>query len=332
MSRDQRDLIDAGLTEDREMSWTELGRRTALCRTTVMREVTGCGGRHGYSAVRADDAAAKRAKRPRGRVLGEPGPLRDRVTAELRAHRSPAAIAADLRADGGEGVCAETIYASVYDRTLEVKPSECLRRKRARRRRRQERHANKRPALPNISLRPAAVNDRAEVGHFEMDLIIGAHNRSALLTAQERLTRYLWLVTLPEGYLAESVLAAQSELFSQVSAHLLGSVTFDQGSEWAEWETLAATFGLKAWFCDPHSPWQRGAIENTNGHLRHWFPRGTELAGLDPAETDGVAHLLNGQRRRSLGWESAEQRWIAAGGVPLCSPSVTRSNGLIIAA
>ena len=120
VSRDQRDLIDAGLTEDREMSWTELGRRTALCRTTVMREVTGCGGRHGYSAVRADDAAAKRAKRPRGRVLGEPGPLRDRVTAELRAHRSPAAIAADLRVDGGEGVCAETIYASVYDRTLEV--------------------------------------------------------------------------------------------------------------------------------------------------------------------------------------------------------------------
>ena len=84
--------------------------------------------------------------------------------------------------------------------------------------------------------------------------------------------------------LAESVLAAQTELFSQVRAHLLGSVTFDQGSEWAEWETLAATFGLDVWFCDPHSPWQRGAIENTNGHVRHWFPRGTELAGLDPAE------------------------------------------------
>lgn len=97
-------------------------------------------------------------------------------------------------------------------------------------------------------------------------------------------------------------------------------MTFDQGSEWADWEALGGHYNMDVWFCDPHSPWQRGAIENFNGHVRFWFPRGTELARVDAAQTDRVAALLNRQRRRVLGWDSPERRWVAAGGTRLSSP------------
>jgi len=252
------------------------------------------------------------------------------VLAGLKLSRSPAAIAADLRAAGGDTVCAETIYAAVYGGVFPVKAKECLRRRRARRRCRQERHENRRPGLPNIAARPAVVNDRVEAGHFELDLIVGARNASAMLVAIERLTRYSALVTLPDGYRAEAVLAAMVELFEQVPGHLRASVTFDQGSEWADWETLAAPLGMSVWFCDPHSPWQRGAVENHNGHVRYWFPRGTPLAGVDPVEADRAAALLNGQRRKVLGWETAEAKWLAAGGVPLVSPETRRQSGLAV--
>jgi IS30 family transposase len=108
------------------------------------------------------------------------------------------------------------------------------------------------------------------------------------------------------------------ELFDQVPADLRRSVTFDQGSEWADWESLADTYGMKVWFCDPHSPWQRGAVENHNGHVRFWFPRGTDLAGVAPQEADGV------------GWETAESKWLAAGGVVLESPQTRRGSGLVV--
>jgi len=198
-----------------------------------------------------------------------------------------------------------------------VKATECLRRRRSRRRHRQARHETKRAGLPNISTRPAAVNERTEIGHWEADLIIGARNGSALLAGLERVTRYAAVVTLPNGYRAPDVLGALVELFDPIPAHLRRSVTFDQGNEWAEWETLEATYAMKAWFCDPHSPWQRGATENLNGHLRWWFPRGSRLDIVTPAEAHRVAALLNGQRRRSLDGDSPQDRWIAAGGVPL---------------
>ena len=113
------------------------------------------------------------------------------------------------------------------------------------------------------------------------------------------------------------------ELFDQIPPHLLGSVTFDQGSEWADWPCLVEHYGLAVWFCHPHSPWERGGIENYNGHVRYWFPRGTDLARVQPAEADRVATFLNTQRRRRLGWASAEQHWLAAGGVVLGAPAAT---------
>lgn len=330
LSREARGVIEESLAEDPAVSWSELGRRVGVHRSTVEREVNRNGGRAKYSADAAGVRCERRARRPRGLYLARATPLRDRVIRELKLKRSPAAIAADLRAEGGERVCAESIYRAVYAGAFPVAARDCLRRRRRKRRRRQERHENRSAGLPNISLRPAKVNDRAEPGHFELDLIVGARNASAMLVGIERLTRYSALVTLPEGYRSEAVLAAMCELFEQVPAHLRRSVTFDQGSEWADWATLADTYAMQVWFCDPHSPWQRGAVENHNGHVRAWFPRGIDLGAVTPQRADQVAALLNGQRRKVLGWESAQARWLAAGGVVLESPEARRDSGLVV--
>lgn len=264
-------------------------------------------------------------------VLAADSEVRRAVIVGLTAKQSPAAIAADLRAGDGATVCAETIYQAVYGGTLEVKARECLRTRRPRRRGRQDRHPNRRAGLPNIVNRPEPVNERATPGHFELDLIIGKNNQSALLTALERRTRYGAIVTLPDGYRAEAVLAAMVELFDQIPGHLLGSVTFDQGSEWAEWECLVEHYGLSVWFCHPHAPWERGAVENYNGHVRYWFPRGTDLARVTATEADQAATFLNSQRRRSLSWDTAQQHWLAAGGVEVGAPAATPPSGLLTA-
>jgi IS30 family transposase len=305
-------VIEAGLAGDGDVSWLELGCRMGVAATTVAREVNRNRGRQKYSADAAQVRAGRQARRPKTGRLVEPGLLRDRVNGELKLCRSPAAIAADLRAEGGKRVCVESIYRAVYAGEMEVKAKECLRRRRAKRRGRQQRHESKRPGVPNIALRPAVVDDRSELGHLEGDLIIGANNKSAVLTVIERVTRYCWLVDLPEGYTAEAVLAAWTELLDQIPAQLRKSLTLDQGSEWSQWETLSASYGLPVWFCDPHSPWQRGAIENLNGHARFWLPRGTRLDVVSPAELARIASLLNGQRRRSLGWDSPAMLYAAA--------------------
>lgn len=181
-----------------------------------------------------------------------------------------------------------------------MKANDCLRTRRRRRRRRHARNPAQRPAGPNISQRPARINQRLEAGHWEADQIIGAHNRSSMIWLIERRTRYSIPVTMPEGYNADATLAGLLEGLEQIPANLRRSVTFDRGSEWAHWPTLADHYGLDVWFCDPHSPWQRGQIENHNRQARWWFPRGTDLRLVTPAQAQHAADTLNHQRRRSL--------------------------------
>jgi IS30 family transposase len=306
LSLPEREEIALALTEDPAMAWAVIGRRVSRHPTTISREVTGHGGRARYRPVTAQRAGERSRCRPRCRVLEAPGPLRDRVTAELRLGRSPVAIWADLVAEEAETVpCVETIYAAIYAGVLDVTATECLRMRRPRRRGRQARHANVRPALPNIAARPAHVGDRSEAGHWEGDHIIGRANGSALMCLTERFTRYSILITMPEGYDSAAALAGLVEGFDQIPVHLRRSITFDQGSEWAKWPDLTATYtSLDAWFCDPHSPWQRGQVENLNRQWRWWFPRGTDLASIDPDHAHAVAAIINGQRRRSLAYQS----------------------------
>lgn len=314
LTMSQREEISLGLAESPAISWTDLAGRATAHRTTVAREVARNGGRQHYRPADAQRRANIQRGRPRLSRLVTDTALRERVSAELLLCRSPAAIAADLFAEGSARVCHESIYRALYGGELDVAARDCLRRRRPRRRGRQTRHASKRPGLPNIAIRPGSVNERVEGGHWEGDLIIGAHNRSAVLTMIERVSRYCMLVDLPEGYSAEAVAGAFVEAFEAIPANLRRSLTLDQGSEWAQWRTLAATYGLDVWFCDPHSPWQRGAIENFNGHARFWLPRGRRLDVVGPDELGRVARLINNQRRRILGWESPATRYMALAG------------------
>lgn len=269
------------------------------------REIEANGGRRSYRPAVAERRSERCLRRPRAALLARRGELRDRVTKELKLGRSPEAIWADLVAEGAEStVCVETIYTAVYAGELDVKARDCLRTRRPRRRGRQARHPNQRPALPNIAGRPGVVNDRAEPGHWEADHIIGRANRSALMCLTERLSRYSLLITMPNGYAAADALGGLVEGLEQIPAHLRRSITFDQGSEWAQWPALVDGYGLEAWFCDPHSSWQRGQVENLNRQWRWWYPRGTDLALIAPAEANAVAAIINGQRRRSLNYQS----------------------------
>jgi IS30 family transposase len=310
-SRD-RDEISHALIEDREMSWAEIGRRIGRHATTIMREVDANGGRGGYRPAAAQRRAHRCRRRPRARVLAEPSELRTRLQAEFRLGRSPVAIVLDLDADNVAGrPCVETIYLAVYDGTLGVKPRECLRMRRPRRRSRTARNPSNRPALPNIVDRPAVVNERAEPGHWEADQIIGKRNQSSMIWLSERVTRFSIPITMPCGYAADAVLAGLVEACEQIPAHLLRSISFDQGSEWAEWETLAESYRLDCWFCEPHSPWQRGQIENLNRQFRWWFPRGTDLGAVAQADADHAAAIINGQRRRGLDNQSPTDLYTA---------------------
>jgi transposase, IS30 family len=312
LSLSDREEISVALIQDPRVSWAEIGRRISRHPTTVMREVEAHGGRGKYRPATADRRAEKARRRPRARRLERDDALARRVIAELQRGRSPEAIWADLVAEGGETVCVETIYSAAYARVGGLLPTACLRTRRPRRRRRQARHESKRPALPNISLRPDAVNDREEIGHWEGDQIIGKANRSSMLWLTERVTRFSIGITMPDGYAGDAMLAGLVEGLDQVPPHLLKSVTFDQGTEWGCWETVAANYGIDIWFCDPHSPWQRGQIENLNRQWRFWFPRGIDLANVEQSHVDDVASIVNGQRRRSLDYQSPAMLYAAA--------------------
>lgn len=130
-----------------------------------------------------------------------------------------------------------------------------------------------------------------------------------MLSLTERVTRHLILVTMPCGYAAEEMVGGLVEGLDRIPVHLLASITFDQGSEWANWATIAGHYGVDCWFCEPHSPWQRGQVENINRQWRWWFPRGTDLAGITPERADRAASIINGQRRRSLSYQSPTKIW-----------------------
>ena len=254
--RTEREEIFCALVEDPTMGWAVIGRRVGRHRSTVAREVAAGGGRERYRPAAAQRRADRQRRRSRARRLAVPGPLRDRISGDLRLGRSPEAIRADLVTEGvPQAPCTETIYQAIYTGALEVRPSECLRTRRRRRRCREGRNPRSAPCGPNIAARPAAVNERAEAGHWEVDQIIGAYNRSSMIWLTERQSRYLIPVTMPDGYDADAVLAGLIEGLDTVPAHLRRSLTFDCGSEWANWRRLAGHYDLQVWFCDPHSPW-----------------------------------------------------------------------------
>jgi IS30 family transposase len=206
----------------------------------------------------------------------------------------------------------ETIYQALFVQgrgELRRELSRCLRSGRARRR--PQGRTENRGRIPNmvmISERPADIEDRAVPGHWEGDLIIGKDGRSAVGTLVERATRYVLLLHLPDGRHAEAVDAAMRRAIAKLPGELFRTITWDQGKEMSRHARFTIDTGIQIYFCDPHSPWQRGSNENTNGLLRQYMPKGTDLSLLSDADLDRFARSLNNRPRETLGFMKPSER------------------------
>jgi IS30 family transposase len=308
-----REEISLGLRAGE--SFTVIAGRLGRAVSTVSREVTASGGRDGYRAWRARQRAREQARRPRGCKLDDPA-LAAEVSAQLAGWWSPQQIASRLRIahphDPMMRVSHETIYQSLYVQgrgELRRELARCLRTGRAARRpRRPGDDRGKIPGKIMISERPAEAADRAVPGHWEGDLIIGKGNKTAVGTLAERTTRFVLLLHLPAGYAAAQVEHAMRTAISTLPATLARSVTWDQGSEMSGHAAFTTATGIPVYFCDPHSPWQRGSNENTNGLLRQYMPKGTDLSVHDAAGLDAIAASLNGRPRKTLAYMTPSEK------------------------
>jgi len=274
----------------------------------------------GYDAGRAQLRAHRRGLRPRGGRLRNEPELRQAVLERLQKRWSPQQIAASLRVEFPDRpelwVSHETIYQGLYVQSRGNLRAELTRQValRSGRTRRIPRGApagavrSRRPwASLHISERPAEVADRAVPGHWEGDLILGARNASAIATLVERSTRFTLLAALPDGKLAEDLADRLIAVMGVLPAHLLRSLTWDLGNEMAANLRFTLATGTPVYFCDPHAPWQRGSNENTNGLLRQYFPKGTDLRPYTQADLDTVAAELNARPRQTLAWHTPTQ-------------------------
>jgi transposase, IS30 family len=267
-----------------------------------------------YRAMAAHDRSADRARRPKLSSLAKSDTLHCEVQSRLELRHSPEQIATRLRIDFPDDpemwVSHEAIYQAIYVQgrgALRRELHQCLRTKRAIRRS-QHRPGTRQGRIPNmvnISERPAEVEDRAVPGHWEGDLILGSTaSGSAIGTLVERSTRFVMLLHLPDDHTADTVQSAIVAKITELPEHLRRSLTWDQGSEMANHLAIAAAADLDIYFCDPHSPWQRGSNENTNGLLRQYFPKSTDLSIYPAHYLDYVAAELNGRPRKTLNWKN----------------------------
>ena len=299
----------------------ELGRSPATVSRELRRNVDPASGQYRpFTAQRL--AAARRARPGRGKLVGDVV-LRQFVQDRLDKRWSPQQICAALRREFPDEpdrqVVHETLYQAIYRPELGG-----LRRdvravlRTGRRRRRPHRHPDaRRPGrlagMTMIDQRPAGAADRSEAGHWEGDLITGAANGSAIGTLVERVSRFTILLHLASGrHTAEDVRAALVAAMAQLPVELRRSLTWDQGSEMALHADIAQELGMPVFFCEPHSPWQRPSNENTNGLLRQYFPKGTDLRVHDAQRLAAVAVELNERPRQTLGWDSPASRLSAA--------------------
>ena len=286
--------------------------------STITREVKNNSTAGVYLPYQADQAAAVTRARPKPSKLATDPRLRAAVKDGLRRKLSPEQIShrlpVDFPDDESMRVSTETIYQALYFQArggLKKEVEASLRTGRARRkphRDPQQRTQRFTDPMVMISDRPAEVADRAVPGHWEGDLIMGEGNRTAIGTLVERATRYTLLVHLPHGHTAEQVRDGLIATMQTLPEHLRGSLTWDQGSEMARHLQFRMATDIDVFFCDPASPWQRGTNENTNGLLRQYFHKGSDLSRFTAADLEYVAQELNGRPRKTLSWATPAER------------------------
>jgi IS30 family transposase len=292
-------------------SYRAIAGRLGRAPSTIARDVAVNGGRRRYRAWRADTRATRETRRPKVAKLARCPRLRDEVERCLKLRWSPQQIAARLAVDYPQDremrVSHETIYQSLFVQTrgaLRLELARYLRTRRAQRRPRRRTAGGQGHMVDMVllSTRPAEVADRAVPGHWEGDLIIGKAGGSAIGTLIERHSRYVMLLDLRAGRLAEQVRAQLAAKILELPVQLRRSLTWDRGKEMAEHARFTIDTGVQVYFCDPHSPWQRGSNENANGLLRQYFPKGTDLSSYSAHHLDAVAAELNARPRQTLGW------------------------------
>jgi transposase, IS30 family len=267
-----------------------------------------------YRARAAQADADKASRRPKPAKLATDLRLRREVQARLEENHSPEQIAnrlmADFPDDSSMRVSHETIYQALYvqgrgalkrDLTRHLRTGRVLRKPR----RKDGERRGRIPNMINIADRPAEVADRAVPGHWEGDLILGSvASQSAVGTLVERTTRFTILLHLPDGHRSEQVADAMVDAIQGLPERLRRTLTWDQGAELTRHQLIAEATGFHIYFCDPHSPWQRGTNENTNGLLRQYLPKGTDLSFHGKGLLDNIADELNNRPRKTLGWRT----------------------------
>jgi IS30 family transposase len=320
--------IEIGMRVARGESNAEIARGLGRHRSTIGRELRRCGSRRGhYSPFAAERRARRLSCRPKATKFASDPRLLAEVERMLGEWYSPEQISHRLERefpdDPSMRVSHETIYQSLFVQArgeLRRELARCLRTGRTRRRP-QGRASNRGriEGMVMISERPAEIEDRAVPGHWEADLLMGKNNRSQVATLVERSTRFVILAALDDKT-AESVARVLSDRIQTLPEGLRRSVTCDQGKEFSEHKTFSIASGVPVFFCDPHSPWQRGSNENTNGLLRQYMPKGTDLSGRTQAELDQIADQLNGRPRKTLEWLNPAEKLSELLGHPLSPP------------
>ena len=306
LSLPEREEISRSLAQG--LAIREIARTLGRSASTVSREIRRNGGMEGYRAVGADEQAFKRARRPKACALARRPALAELVAAKLEEDWSPEQIALWLKVTYPNDPEMYVSHEAIY-RTLYVQARGALKKELASHLR--QRHAIRRPktlampkrkAIPdmvNISERPPEANDRAVPGHWEGDLISGSNN-SHIITLVERCSRYVMLLKIQSKDTA-TVVGALTEHVQRLPDNLMQTLTWDQGREMAGHRNFTVDTDVQVFFCDPSSPWQRGTNENTNGLLRQYFPKGTDLSVHTQADLDKVAMRLNTRPRKTLG-------------------------------
>jgi IS30 family transposase len=318
LSLDDREEISRGMAAG--VSLRSVARSLGRAPSTISRELRRNGGQRRYRAAVADKRAWDRALRPKLCKLARNDELRQLVAARLSENWSPEQIAGWLRHTypGNEAhqVSHETIYRSLFVQARGVLKKDLQAHLRTGRAIRRSRHAtgkgDSRGSLPDmvsIRERPASVEDRAVPGHWEGDLLCGSAN-SYIVTLVERHTRYVMLAKVANRD-SRSVVTALIALAERLPEELRRSLTWDRGSEMAQHKRFTLATDVAVYFCDPQSPWQRGSNENTNGLLRQYFPKGTNLSVHSQERLDEIARQLNGRPRKTLGFETPAERFEA---------------------